>query len=127
MAGVQDVALDKIEDRAEVGAEQTGLVILELVQGEGGVRPADIEYMVAAAKLVRERGALLIIDEIQTGFGRTGRLWACEHFGITPDIMTIAKSIGGGMPMGAIAFRSALGEIAPGSHGSTFGGWPLAC
>jgi acetylornithine/LysW-gamma-L-lysine aminotransferase len=127
IAGVQHVPLNKIEDLDEVVTEQTGSVILELVQGEGGVRPADIEYMVAAAKLVRERGALLIIDEIQTGFGRTGRLWACEHFGITPDIMTIAKSIGGGMPMGAIAFRSALGEIAPGSHGSTFGGWPLAC
>jgi acetylornithine/LysW-gamma-L-lysine aminotransferase len=127
IAGVQHVPLNKIEDLDEVVTEQTGSVILELVQGEGGVRPADIEYMVAAAKLVRERGALLIIDEIQTGFGRTGRLWACEHFGITPDIMTIAKSIGGGMPMGAIAFRSALGEIASGSHGSTFGGWPLAC
>ncbi len=125
--GVQHVPLNKIEDLDEVVTEQTGSVILELVQGEGGVRPADVDYMVAAARLARERGALLIIDEIQTGFGRTGRLWASEHFGITPDIMTIAKSIGGGMPMGAIAFRSALGEIAPGSHGSTFGGWPLAC
>jgi acetylornithine/LysW-gamma-L-lysine aminotransferase len=127
IAGVTHVPLNKIEELDEVVNEQTAAVILELVQGEGGVRPAEFEYITQAAKLVRERGALLIIDEIQTGFGRTGKLWASQHFGITPDIMTIAKSIAGGMPMGAIAFKSELGTIPSGSHGSTFGGWPLAC
>jgi [amino-group carrier protein]-gamma-(L-lysyl/L-ornithyl)-L-glutamate aminotransferase len=127
IGGVQHVPLNKIEDLDEVVNEQTGSVLLELLQGEGGVRPADVEYIAAAAQLARERGALLIIDEIQTGFGRTGRLWACEHFGITPDIMTIAKSIAGGLPMGAIALNARLGPITPGSHGSTFGGWPLVC
>jgi acetylornithine/LysW-gamma-L-lysine aminotransferase len=127
IAGVQHVPLNKIEELDEVVTEQTGSVILELVQGEGGVRPAQVEYIAAAAQLCRERGALLIVDEIQTGFGRTGRLWACEHFGITPDIMTMAKSIAGGLPMGVIALNARLGPLAQGSHGSTFGGWPLVC
>jgi LysW-gamma-L-lysine/LysW-L-ornithine aminotransferase len=127
IAGVQHVPLNKIEDLDEIVNEQTGSVILELVQGEGGVRPAQVDYIRAAAQLCRERGALLIVDEIQTGFGRTGRLWACEHFGITPDIMTMAKSIAGGLPMGAIALNARLGPLAQGSHGSTFGGWPLVC
>jgi acetylornithine/LysW-gamma-L-lysine aminotransferase len=125
--GVQHVPLNKIDDLDEVVNEQTSAVVLELVQGEGGVRPIDAGYIAAAAQLARERGALLVIDEIQTGFGRTGRLWACEHFGITPDIMTMAKSIAGGLPMGAIALNSRLGPIEPGSHGSTFGGWPVVC
>jgi acetylornithine/LysW-gamma-L-lysine aminotransferase len=125
--GVQHVPLNKIDDLDEVVNEQTSAVLLELVQGEGGVRPIDAGYVAAAAQLARERGALLLIDEIQTGFGRTGRLWACEHFGITPDIMTMAKSIAGGLPMGAIALHSRLGAIEPGSHGSTFGGWPVVC
>jgi acetylornithine/LysW-gamma-L-lysine aminotransferase len=127
IAGVQHVPLNKIEDLDEIVNEQTGSVILELVQGEGGVRLAQAEYITAAAQLCRERGALLIVDEIQTGFGRTGRLWACEHFSITPDIMTMAKSIAGGLPMGAIALNARLGPLTQGSHGSTFGGWPLVC
>jgi acetylornithine/LysW-gamma-L-lysine aminotransferase len=125
--GVQHVPLNKIEDLDEVVNEQTSAVLLELVQGEGGVRPIEAEYIAAAARIARERGALLVIDEIQTGFGRTGKLWACEHFGITPDIMTMAKSIAGGLPMGAIALHERLAPITPGSHGSTFGGWPLVC
>jgi LysW-gamma-L-lysine/LysW-L-ornithine aminotransferase len=127
IAGVQHVPLNRTEDLDEVVTEQTGAVLLELVQGEGGVRLADGEYIAAAAKLCRERGALLVIDEIQTGFGRTGRLWASEHFGIVPDIMAMAKSIAGGLPMGAIALNNRLGPLTPGSHGSTFGGWPLVC
>jgi acetylornithine/LysW-gamma-L-lysine aminotransferase len=127
IAGVQHVPLNRIEDLDEVVNEQTGAVLLELVQGEGGVRRAESEYVAAAARLARERGALLVIDEVQTGFGRTGRLWACEHFGITPDIMALAKSIAGGLPMGAIAINNRLGALTQGSHGSTFGGWPLAC
>jgi acetylornithine/LysW-gamma-L-lysine aminotransferase len=125
--GVNHVPYNKIEELDEVVTDQTAAVILEVIQGEGGVHPADVEYLQKAVQLVHDRGALVIFDEIQTGFGRTGKMWASQHFGVSPDIMTMAKSIGGGIPMGAIAYRSSLGQPAPGSHGTTFGGWPLAC
>src|SRR5579885_3106020 len=89
--------------------DRTAALILEVVQGEGGVRPASPEYLQTAARLCQERGALLIVDEIQTGFGRTGRMWACEHAGITPDLLCLAKGIAGGVPMGA----AALGPRVP--------------
>jgi acetylornithine/LysW-gamma-L-lysine aminotransferase len=97
------------------------------VQGEGGVRPATLEFARAAAQLCRERGALLIVDEVQTGFARTGSLFAIEQYEIVPDILCLAKSIAGGMPMGAIAFSRAVGDLAKRSHSTTFGGNPLAC
>ena len=106
---------------------QTAAVLLEVVQGEGGVRVADTGYLQAAERLCRERGALLIVDEIQTGFGRTGRLWACEHAGIVPDLLCLAKGIAGGIPMGATCLGPRMPALAPGLHGSTFGGNPLAC
>ncbi len=106
---------------------QTAAVILEPVQGEGGVRPATPEFFRAIRKACDERGALLIVDEIQTGFGRTGRMFACEHFGVLPDILTMAKGIAGGVPMGAIGIDRRVGEIEKQSHTSTFGGNPLAC
>lgn len=107
--------------------EQTAAVILESVQGEGGVRPASADFLRAIRTACDQTGALLIIDEIQTGFGRTGRLFACEHFGVLPDIMTMAKGIAGGVPMGAIGIDRRVGEIEKQSHTSTFGGNPLAC
>ncbi len=107
--------------------EQAAAVILEMVQGEGGVRPATSEFLRAVRKACDERGALLIIDEIQTGFGRTGRMFACEHFGVLPDILTMAKGIAGGVPMGAIGIDRRVGELEKQSHTSTFGGNPLAC
>ena len=107
--------------------DQTAAVIIELVQGEGGVRPANREYVEGVERLCHERGALLIVDEVQTGFGRTGRLWACEHYGITPSIIALSKSIAGGVPMGAVVMHESLGALPPASHGSTFGGNPLAC
>jgi LysW-gamma-L-lysine/LysW-L-ornithine aminotransferase len=107
--------------------DQTAAVILEPVQGEGGVRPATAEFLQAVRKACDQKGALLIIDEIQTGFGRTGRLFACEHFGVLPDIITMAKGIAGGVPMGAIGIDRRVGEIEKQSHTSTFGGNPLAC
>jgi acetylornithine/LysW-gamma-L-lysine aminotransferase len=107
--------------------DQTAAVILEPVQGEGGVRPATAEFLQAVRAACDRAGALLIIDEIQTGFGRTGRLFACEHFGILPDILTMAKGIAGGVPMGAIGIDRRVGEIEKLSHTSTFGGNPLAC
>lgn len=112
-------------DQAVTG--DTAAVLLEPVQGEGGVHPAAPGYLASAAELCRERGALLILDEVQTGFGRTGRLFACEHDGVTPDLLAVAKSMAGGVPMGACLIGPRVGRLAPLSHGSTFGGNPLAC
>ena len=106
--------------------ENTAAVVLELVQGEGGVRPADREFVSAVAEFCSSRGALLIIDEIQTGFCRTGRMFACEHYSVTPDILCLAKGMAGGVPMGAILVNDKV-KTAIGTHGSTFGGNPLAC
>ena len=110
--------------------EDTAAVIIELVQGEGGVHVATEEYVQGLARLCGERGALLIVDEVQTGFGRTGRLFACEHYDLQPDILCLAKSMAGGVPMGAICLGPRVmesGRITIGAHGSTFGGNPLAC
>jgi acetylornithine/LysW-gamma-L-lysine aminotransferase len=103
-----------------------GCVLLELVQGEGGVHPADPRFVKTVARLCAERGILLVVDEVQTGFGRTGRLFACEHFGLEPDMLCLAKSIAGGFPMGALLTSDRI-QAPVGSHGSTFGGNPLAC
>ncbi|MFQ3633175.1 aspartate aminotransferase family protein [Roseiflexus sp.] len=107
--------------------ERTAAVILEPVQGEGGVHPAAPGYLADVERICCERGALLIIDEVQTGFGRTGALFAIEHHHITPAILCLAKSIAGGLPMGAIAINEVLGPLPQGSHGTTFGGSPLLC
>lgn len=115
------------EDLAEGVDEATAALLLEPVQGEGGVRPAPAGYLAAARRACDERGALLLIDEIQTGFGRTGRLFAIEHSGVVPDILIMAKSIAAGLPMGAVAVHERHGPLPSGSHGSTFGGNPLVC
>jgi acetylornithine/LysW-gamma-L-lysine aminotransferase len=107
-------------------SDATAAVLLEPVQGEGGVRPADPEFLHAARALCDRHGALLILDEIQTGFGRSGQLFACEHYHVTPDIMALAKSIAGGLPMGATLLGPRVGPLPRMSHGSTFGGNPLA-
>lgn len=108
-------------------SDQTAALILEVVQGEGGVRPGDGEYLRAAQALCRERGAMFITDEVQTGFGRTGKLFAHQHYGLEPDLMPVAKSMAGGLPMGACLIGSRVGTLEPMTHGSTFGGNPLAC
>lgn len=105
----------------------TAAFVLELVQGEGGVRPASIEFVREARRVCAERGVLLIVDEVQTGFCRTGAMFALERYEVAPDILCLAKSIAGGLPMGAIAFSRALGELPKRSHSTTFGGNPLAC
>jgi acetylornithine/LysW-gamma-L-lysine aminotransferase len=107
--------------------EETAAVILEVVQGEGGVYPATTEYIQAARRICDERGALLIMDEIQTGFGRTGKMFAIQHFGVTPDLLTCAKSLAGGVPIGAVLIGHNVKNLTPGVHGSTFGGNPLSC
>lgn len=102
-------------------------MLLEPIQGEGGVNPATEEYFVGARRLCDERGALFMVDEIQTGLGRTGRWFAHEHFGIRPDVVTLAKALGNGMPIGACwARRDVATVFEPGDHGSTYGGQPLA-
>lgn len=108
--------------------QQTCAVMLELVQGESGIRPVDQAYAKLAQELCRETGARLIIDEIQTGMGRTGHFFSYEGYGIKPDIVTLAKGLAGGVPIGAvIANEETATGFAPGDHGSTFGGNPLAC
>jgi acetylornithine/LysW-gamma-L-lysine aminotransferase len=114
-------ALDKVV------TDQTAAVLLEVVQGEGGVYPATAEFLLGAQALCRERGALLILDEVQTGYGRTGKLFACQHTGVEPDLMAVAKSMAGGLPMGACLIGPRVANLAPMTHGSTFGGNPLAC
>jgi acetylornithine/N-succinyldiaminopimelate aminotransferase len=101
--------------------------MFEGIQGEGGVVPLDTAYVQGAAKLCRERNILLIADEIQAGMGRTGKLFCYEHFGVLPDLVTVAKGLGGGVPVGAVLARgTAAAVFVPGDHGSTFGGNPLA-
>ena len=125
--GVTHVAYNKTEALDAAITEGTAAFILELVQGEGGVRPATREFVSEAARLCRERGALLVIDEVQTGFCRTGTFFALEQYGVVPDILCLAKAIAGGLPMGAIAFGRAVGDLPKRSHSTTFGGNPLAC
>ncbi len=107
--------------------DDTAAVLLEVVQGEGGVHPGTPEFLHGAQRLCRERGAMLILDEVQTGYGRTGKLFACQHIGLEPDLMTVAKSMAGGLPMGACLIGPRVRNISPLTHGSTFGGNPLAC
>ncbi len=103
-------------------------VLLEPIQGEGGINVPDDDYLPAVRELCDERGVLLILDEVQTGMGRTGRWFAHEHWGIRPDIMTLAKSLAGGFPIGAcLASEQVAGAFEPGNHASTFGGNHLAC
>jgi acetylornithine/LysW-gamma-L-lysine aminotransferase len=124
--GFDYVPYNKIEKLDAVVNDNTAAVLLELVQGEGGVNPVQAEYITAVRKICSERGALLIIDEIQTGFCRTGKFFACEHFDLQPDILCVAKAMGGGVPIGATLISDAI-KIDPGLHGTTFGGNPLAC
>ncbi len=108
--------------------DDTCAVILEPIQGEGGVYPAHKPYLEAARALCDKHDALLIFDEVQTGLGRTGKWWAYEHYGVIPDILTSAKALGGGFPIGACLARGeAATTLVPGDHGSTYGGNPLAC
>jgi acetylornithine/succinyldiaminopimelate/putrescine aminotransferase len=107
--------------------EAVAAVLLETVQGEGGVNPASADYLAAVRRLCDERGLLLIVDEVQTGLGRTGRWFGFQHFGVTPDVVTMAKALGNGVPIGACwATADAAAAFRPGDHATTFGGQPLA-
>jgi acetylornithine/LysW-gamma-L-lysine aminotransferase len=125
--GFEFVPYDKPERMEEVVDDETAAVILEIVQGEGGVHPGTGDYLRGVQALCQERGALFIADEVQTGFGRTGSMFACEHYGLRPDMMTVAKGIAGGLPMGAILIGSRVGQIPRRVHNNTFGANPLCC
>ncbi len=125
--GARFVPYNDVAALEEAVDETVGLVLLEPVQGEGGVHPAAPGYLRAAAEIAHTRGALLALDEVQTGFGRTGAMFACEADGVAPDLLCLAKSIAGGLPMGALAFGPRVESFPPGAHGSTFGGAPLVC
>ena len=125
--GFSHVPYNKIEALEKAVTDETAAVILEVLQGEGGVYPADAEYIQAARRICEEKGALLIVDEIQSGFGRTGKMFAFQHFDITPDILCCAKSLAGGVPMGAVLIGEKVQNLTPGVHATTFGGNPLSC
>jgi LysW-gamma-L-lysine/LysW-L-ornithine aminotransferase len=125
--GFSHVPYNDLAALAAVVNDTTAAVLLEAVQGEGGVHPAEPGYLQAAQALCHERGALLILDEVQTGYGRTGRFLACQHYGVTPDLLAVAKSMAGGLPMGACLLGPRVTGVTPMAHGSTFGGNPLAC
>jgi acetylornithine/LysW-gamma-L-lysine aminotransferase len=123
---VRRVRFNDEEGLREAVDASVAAVVLEPVQGEGGVHRADPDFLTAAREACDRSGALLVFDEVQTGFGRTGRLFAFEHFGVFPDVLCLAKSIAGGLPLGATVVRDGI-ELGAGLHGSTFGGNPLAC
>lgn len=116
-----------IDSVKTLASDETAAIMLELVQGESGVQPADKDFVKALADFCKETGIYLIVDEVQTGLGRTGKLYAYEHYDIEPDIFTLAKGLANGVPVGAMLAKSSLGEaFSYGSHGSTFGGNKLA-
>jgi acetylornithine/succinyldiaminopimelate/putrescine aminotransferase len=128
MPGVVHVPYNDISALTKEVDKTTCAVIIEMVQGEAGVFPADLAYVQAIRKVCDKTGALLIIDEVQSGVARTGTFFAYEQYGINPDILTLAKGLAGGVPIGAVlASQNASTGFLPGDHGSTFGGNPLAC
>lgn len=127
VGGFSYVKYNDIDELQSAVDESTCAVILEVIQGEGGVNEADETYLKEVRRLCNEHDILLIFDEVQTGIGRTGKLFAYEHSGVEPDIMTLAKGLGGGIPIGALVVNEKADVFSPGEHASTFGGNPLAC
>jgi succinylornithine aminotransferase len=126
--GISHIPYNDIEALKAAVSDKTCAVVLEPIQGEGGVLPADLAYLQAARELCDKHNALLVFDEVQSGMGRSGSLFAYMHYGVTPDILSSAKSLGGGFPIGAMLTTSELAKhLAVGTHGTTYGGNPLAC
>ncbi|WP_347506923.1 aspartate aminotransferase family protein [Pseudomonas anguilliseptica] len=126
--GISHIPYNDIEALKAAVSNKTCAVVLEPIQGEGGVLPADLAYLQAARELCDKHNALLVFDEVQSGMGRSGALFAYQHYGVTPDILSSAKSLGGGFPIGAMLTTSELAKhLAVGTHGTTYGGNPLAC
>jgi acetylornithine/succinyldiaminopimelate/putrescine aminotransferase len=125
--GFRHVAWQDIEALEKAVTPEVAAILLEPVQGEGGVWPAGPEYFQAVRRLCDERDLLFMVDEVQTGLGRTGRWWGFQHYGIRPDVVTVAKALGNGVPIGACWARSEVASaFVPGDHATTFGGQPLA-
>ena len=126
--GVDFVRFNDVEDLRARFSNEVCAILVEAIQGEGGIRPLSQEFFAEARKLADSTGALLIVDEIQAGLGRTGKWFAYQHYGIQPDIITLAKPLAGGIPLGAVLCTEEVARaIHPGMHGTTFGGGPLAC
>jgi acetylornithine/LysW-gamma-L-lysine aminotransferase len=123
--GFTHVTYNNVEELETAVTEKTAGVILEAVQAEGGVYPGTQEFLQGAQEICRKNGALLILDEVQTGFCRTGRMFAYQHYGLEPDFVALAKSIGGGIPMGAILIGRRIRALEPAVHANTFGGNPI--
>jgi acetylornithine/LysW-gamma-L-lysine aminotransferase len=119
-------AYNDVESLKETVDDETALVLLEPIQGEAGIYPAEPDYLETARDLCDDHGAYLVFDEIQAGMGRTGEMWSHEHYDITPDAITIAKSLGGGLPISSIVCTEEMTEIPKGSHGGTYCGNPVA-
>jgi acetylornithine/LysW-gamma-L-lysine aminotransferase len=124
--GFSFVPFNNFEKLKDAVTEKTAGIIVEVVQGEGGINIADKEFLQTTDKFCKENGIKFIVDEIQTGFCRTGKFFAHQHFDIEPDMITLAKAIAGGFPVGAVLCNNTI-EIPAGKHGTTFGGNPLAC
>ena len=128
MPGVNFVAFNDLDDLKRQFDSSVCAICLETIQGEGGIRPLSTEFLALARELTEKHGALLILDEIQCGLGRTGRFFAYQHYGVQPDIVTVAKPLAAGLPLGAIlTSNNVAGCMHPGLHGTTFGGGPLSC
>lgn len=126
--GIRFAQYNNLESVKELVNEKTCVIIFETVQGEGGVYPAKKEFIEGVRKLCDEKGILLILDEIQCGMGRTGSMFAYQQYGVKPDIVTVAKALGCGVPVGAFAAKDEVAKaLVPGDHGTTYGGNPLAC
>jgi len=127
-AGFRYARFNDLESCRKAITEKTAAILVEPVQGEGGIVPAEPAFLRGLRQLCDEAGILLLLDEVQSGVGRTGRWFAHQHYGISPDAMALAKGLGGGMPIGAVVIRRPIADtFQPGSHASTFGGNPLAC
>lgn len=126
-AGFVNVPYNDVEAVQKATSSQTCGVLLEPIQGEGGVNIPDADYLEEVRRWCEDKGILFILDEVQTGIGRTGTLFAYEQFGVKPDIMTLAKGLGSGVPIGAFLSREEVSVFSPGEHGTTFGGNPLVC
>jgi acetylornithine/N-succinyldiaminopimelate aminotransferase len=126
--GVAFAKLNDVESLVAAARSDTGAIVLEPVQGEGGIHPAEPEFLEAARQLADELGSLLVLDEVQTGVGRTGSFFAFEQLGVRPDVVTLAKGLANGLPIGALLVSDeAPRGFSPGDHASTFGGNPVAC
>lgn len=126
LQALQDLVHSINNDPSQPGRRVAG-IMMESLQGEGGIKPGDLDFFRGIRKICDETGAVMIIDEVQTGMGRTGNLWGYQHLGVEPDVITNAKALGGGVPIGAMLCKEKFNVFQPGDHASTYGGNPLAC